>query len=65
MATGTGGIKRGDEVRILPEWQDTGDDRFVWLALEDEDGGRVRIEPQIPGLAFLPNQVVEVRMLAR
>jgi len=32
-------IKKGDRIRIKPEWQDPGDDKFIWVALEDEDGG--------------------------
>jgi hypothetical protein len=56
-------IKKGDEVKIKPEWRDEGDDGFVWIALEDEDGGRVCIEPQIDGLACKPNQIVLTGML--
>lgn len=56
-------IKKGDQVRIKPEWQDKGDDLFFWLALEDEDGGRVRIAPIGTGLELTPNQVVETSML--
>lgn len=55
-------IRRGDKVRIKPEFQDPGDDSVEWVALEDEDGGRVRIQPQL-GLEINPNQVVEVSML--
>lgn len=58
-------IRKGDRVFIKPEWQDAGDDQFIWIALEDEDGGRVRISP-INGvwLAGAPtNQVVETSML--
>lgn len=56
-------IKKGDKVRIKPEWQDAGDESFTWIALEDEDGGRVRISPVDIGLAIPPNQVVNVDML--
>lgn len=56
-------IKKGDEVRIKPEWQDKGDKKFRWFAIEDEDGGRVRIRPDGTGLTFPPNQVVETTML--
>jgi imidazole glycerol phosphate synthase subunit HisF len=55
-------IKKGDVVRIRKEWQDAGDDQIVFLACEDEDGGRVLIEPQI-ALEFKPRQVVQVSML--
>lgn len=53
-------IRQGDAIRIRPEFQDPGDDRYPWVALEDEDGGRVRISPRIPGLVIQPNQVVLV-----
>ncbi len=55
-------IRRGERVRIKPEWQDAGDDEIEWIALEDEDGGRVRIQPQLD-LPILPNEVVSVAML--
>lgn len=55
-------IRKGDKVTIGPEWQDAGDDQFAWLAVEDEDGGRVRIECQ-NGAEIRPTQVVETRML--
>lgn len=56
-------IKKGDIVKIKPEWQDPGDDKFTWVAIEDEDGGRVRITPADIGLRFPPNQVVTIDML--
>ena len=39
----TSKICRGDRIEILPEWQDEGDDGFIWFAIEDEDGGRVAV----------------------
>ena len=63
-------IRKGQIVEILPRWQDDGDQDFVWQALEDEDGGRVRISPtmyvggeSLP-FSFPPQQVVEVAMLS-
>ena len=56
-------IKKGDTVHIKPEWQDEGDETLHWIAIEDEDGGRVRIAPTNTGLMYPPNQVVETRML--
>lgn len=58
-------IRKGDAIRIKPEWQDPGDDTFDWVALEDEDGGRVRIAPTNTGLTLLPNQIVETTMVER
>lgn len=56
-------IQRGDTVRILPQWQDHGDDQLTWIALEDENGGRVRISPIDGGLTIPPNYVVRIDML--
>lgn len=56
-------ISKGDFLRIKREWQDKGDDEFAWVAIEDEDGGRVRISPVDIGLPTVPNQVVTTDML--
>lgn len=55
-------IKAGDEVRIKKEWQDPGDDSITWIALEDEDGGRVKIQAQV-ALNIKPIQVALVEWL--
>ncbi len=31
-------IKAGDRVTICKEWQDAGDDQFVWVAMDDDRG---------------------------
>lgn len=56
-------ILKGQKVHIKPEWQDAGDDDFIWVALEDEDGGRVKVTPIIPGLTYQAVTVLETRML--
>ncbi len=56
-------IKRGDIVRLLPQWQDPGDGALTWAALEDEDGGRVLVEARGAGLGIAPTYVVAVGML--
>lgn len=56
-------ILKGTTVKIKPEWQDKGDDKFKWVAIEDEDGGRVRISPVDIGLRIIPNTVVTTDML--
>lgn len=56
-------IKKGDVVKLKPAYQDPGDDKYTWKAIEDEDGGRVRIMPVDTSLAFPPNYVVEVSWL--
>jgi hypothetical protein len=55
-------IKKGDVVTIKPEWRDPGDDKITFIACEDEDGGRVLIEPQI-AMRIKPRQVVLCSML--
>lgn len=56
-------ICKGDVVKIKPQWQDPGDDEFKWIAIEGDDGGRVRIATLIPGFSFHLEQVVNLDML--
>lgn len=56
-------IKSGDIVRIKPEYQDTGDSKFIWQAVEDADGERVRIAPIMSDLPLPPNYIVTLSML--
>lgn len=56
-------IRKGDRVIIKPEWRDAGDELLIWMAVEDEDGGRVLISPLNTGLTFPPQQVVTTEML--
>lgn len=61
-------IKAGDTVKIKKEFQDDGDDALWWRAVEDEDGGRVRIQGVELGGGggsniFAPTQVVRTDML--
>lgn len=56
-------IANGDTVRLLPQWRDPGDEALHWIALEDEDGGRVRIAPTDTGLTIAPHYVVLTSML--
>ena len=56
-------IKKGDEVKIKHQWQDTGDDQIQFVAMEDEDGGRVLIGALGVLEAFIPTQVVSVLVL--
>jgi hypothetical protein len=55
-------IRKGDQVKIKPEWQDKGDDQVVFIAVDDEEKGRVTIQAQL-GMHFNPTQVVRVDML--
>lgn len=56
-------IRKGDTVCIRKEWQDKGDDAFHWVAVSDEDKGKVDISPTDTGLLFAPRQTVDVDML--
>jgi hypothetical protein len=55
-------IKRGDRVRIKPDWADPGDDEIVFFAVDDESEGRVSIMAML-GLAINPIQVVTTEMV--
>ena len=57
---GTDMILKGQIVKIKPECQDPGDAGFVWMAVEDEDGGRVRISPVNIDMEIKPTMVVKV-----
>ena len=48
---------------IKPEWQDAGDEQIQFIAIEDEDGGRVLIGALGVLKHFTPTQVVLVSML--
>ncbi len=56
-------IRKGDQVTIKPEFQDAGDSRFTWVAVDDADKGRVTIAPINCGLAIVPTYVVTLDML--
>lgn len=56
-------IKKGDEIRILPEWQDKGDDKLIWVAVDDEENGRVMIMPVNLDLPINPQSVVKVSQI--
>lgn len=56
-------IKAGDQIFIKPEWQDAGDHKFTFFAVENEDGGRVLMEARGVLEHFNPTQVVRTSML--
>lgn len=57
-------IKKGDVVVFRPEWRDAGDENITFRAIEDEDGGRVKVVAEL-GLPINPVQVVAIRMIER
>jgi hypothetical protein len=52
-------IKEGDIVEILDEYQDDGDHRFVWMAVQDELNGSVLISPINIGMTIKPITLVK------
>ena len=56
-------VPRADRTRIEPEWQDPGDGKPIWAALEDEGGGQVRIAPTNTGLTIPPNQDMDTSVV--
>lgn len=56
-------IKQGQQVEIKPEWQDAGDDQFTWVAVDDEEKGRVTICPIDSDLGIKPTEIVPVDWL--
>ena len=58
----TKNIKAGQQVHIKPEWQDPGDDKLRWFAVDDTSKGRVTITADL-GLPINPTQVVNVEWL--
>lgn len=57
-------IKKNDVVHILPQWQDEGDDKLTFIAVEDETPNceNITIEAQL-GLPINPQQRVSLSML--
>ena len=56
----------GDRVRILPEFQDAGDDDFERIVVEAApDSPRVLVKTMIPGFQIPPTERIEARMLVR
>jgi hypothetical protein len=60
-------IKKGDIIHIRPEWRDANDDKYIWIATEDQIEGRdsIGIMPLNTGLRFPPVQLVRVTMIDR
>lgn len=50
---------KGDIVRILPEFQDAGDDEFTWVVVADEEKGRVDISAVDSLLTIKPIHIVQ------
>jgi hypothetical protein len=46
--------QKGDRIDILPQWQDPGDGNYVWVAIDDEENGKVTISPISMDVAIKP-----------
>lgn len=57
-------IKKGDFVKFKPEYED-GEHEFVYMLIEDPDGGRVKVVPLNSGLEIPPIQVVKSEWLIK
>lgn len=55
-------IKAGSKLRIRKEYQDSGDDQITFVAVDNEDNGRIKIMAQVD-LLIKPTQVVKVIMV--
>ncbi|BCU76863.1 hypothetical protein [Luteolibacter sp. LG18] len=57
-------LKVGDRIRIVPEFQEPGDDQFESVVIETaEDCTRVLIRTFIPGFVIQQVERIEARML--
>ncbi len=54
---------KGNIVKIRPEFQDDGDDDFVWVVLSDEEKGRVDISAVNSLLAIKPIHIVKTEWI--
>jgi hypothetical protein len=50
---------KGDIVKILPEFQDAGDDEFTWVVMTDEEKCRVDISAIDSPLTIKPVHIVQ------
>ena len=54
---------KGDIVKILPEFQDEGDDDFTWVVVADEEKGRVDISAVDSPLNRKPVHIVQTEWI--
>lgn len=56
-------FKKGDVIKIKKQFQDDGDDKFTWTAVDDEEKGRVTIQADVPNMRIKPQHVVKVEWI--
>lgn len=57
-------IKKGNLVKFLPEYEN-GENEFVYILIEDPDGGRVKVMPFNSGMEIPSVQVVKTDCLKK
>jgi len=53
-------ISKGDIVEILEPYRDEGDEKLVWVAVDNEEKGRVSITPISSTMSIKPTYVMNV-----
>jgi hypothetical protein len=56
-------FRKGNIVKILPQFQDAGDDEFTWVVLADEEKGRVDISALNSLLKIRPIHTVQAHWI--
>ena len=51
-------LKKGGRGPILPEYQNKGDNLYVWVVVGDKEKGRIDISPINLGLPLIPVETV-------
>ncbi len=64
MTANTRKFLKGDIVKIIPEFQDAGDDEYTWVVLTDEEKGRVDISAVDSPLTIKPIHIVQTDWIA-
>lgn len=53
-------IRKGNIVEILPEHRDPGDEQYTWVALGDQEKGRIDVSPVDHPMAIKPVYTLQV-----
>lgn len=59
-----GFVRAGQVLRLLPQFYDEGDEEFEFIAVDDEEKGRVLVQVQVD-LPIKPTQIVYSYMIDR
>ena len=58
-------FKKGDKVKIHPDWKDDPNEDDTYILLENPDGGRVKIKAIDSNLSFPPVEVVKLEWIIK